>query len=326
MNFGIMWLFKLLSNKYFRKVAFNILIIYSLIYSQNIEQQSSKYLLSSLLIPGCGQMLYGHPVKGATYLFTEGILGTMAYYENKDRTISYLNSWGNTQDSTKQFESELKRLIGTNDSAIIVDSASIDELEKSINRLKVSEVFNKGDYLNSIQLRNLYFFWAGGLYIYNIFDAIEIAARKHHPVSGKRSPAIAVWSSLLFPGLGQIYNGSYSKAGMIFMAQTSFAASAIYRHRLMNYYQEKIDAPPKFFYTDSSKANSRITELEDRRNHYRRCRNSFIWYSLGFYFYNVFDALVDAHLHDFDDQQKITLRIYPNPVKESFFIKSSIKF
>ena len=59
---------------------------------------------------------------------------------------------------------------------------------------------------------------------------------------------------------------------------------------------------------DSTYHDSRVRQLTDRFNDYRRRRNSFIWYSLGFYFYNVFDALVDAHLHDFDDRPDISLR------------------
>jgi hypothetical protein len=34
-------------------------------------------------------------------------------------------------------------------------------------------------------------------------------------------------------------------------------------------------------------------------------RNMYLWYSIFFYFYSVFDAVVDAYLHDYPDRMKI---------------------
>jgi hypothetical protein len=40
-----------------------------------------------------------------------------------------------------------------------------------------------------------------------------------------------------------------------------------------------------------------------------RRRNLYLWYSIFFYFYGVLDAVVDAHLHDYDMQMRFEPKV-----------------
>lgn len=293
------------------------------------KERSSLFLLTSLMIPGSGQALCGHPVKGATFLAFEGILGAMAYEEHSRYSLAHLRAkaeagslLGLLGDTLEALNEEIEDLDSLTDSLVARFASLREDSVRQENRVVVGE----GGYANSIQLRNIYAIWAGGLYIFNLFDAIQVASRRRAPVSGPKNTKIAVWSSLLFPGLGQIYNNSYGKAGMIWMAQGALAVSAVYRHRMYTGYQAQLDLvreDSSLAAMDSSVYRWRMNEMESRRNYFRRARNSHIWYSIGFYFYNVFDAFVDAHLHSFDDRLEIAL--FPEPDGE-VAVKVDLRF
>jgi len=94
-----------------------------------------------------------------------------------------------------------------------------------------------------------------------------------------KDPKTAMKRSLVFPGAGQIYNDQNIKgyaliAGEI-LALWSFNES---REKYSNY-------------EESDKYS---------RNHYLRERNRFAWIAIGLYFYGILDAVVEAHLDDFD--------------------------
>jgi TM2 domain-containing membrane protein YozV len=300
--------------------AFYLLIFISLFTLKISAEKNEMLLLSSLVIPGSGQALFGHPVKGGTLLGFEALFAGIAYYEDLNKTQFYNTQWLNTQDSIISF---------TGKAEAAQDTGNQNNFQKKVRSLSLLEVTQQGDYKNSQELRNMYLFWFGGLYLYNVMDALELGVRLKHPVKGEKSPKIAVFSSMFFPGAGQLYNGSYSKAGMIWMAQTACIASGVYRHQLMSYYRQKADEAKTITISDSTDAvairqlENQKKNLEARFNDYRRARNSFAWYSLGIYFYNVFDALVDAHLHNFNDRMEIT--ISPDPVNEKLQITGRFK-
>ena len=79
-----------------------------------------------------------------------------------------------------------------------------------------------------------------------------------------RNPSIS-WKLGLVPGLGQVYNGKYVKAGIL----ASLQSYSIYK--LSGYSKKK-----------------QIGK-----------RNTYAWWSVGIYVWNILDSYVDAHLSTF---------------------------
>ena len=94
-----------------------------------------------------------------------------------------------------------------------------------------------------------------------------------------KDPKIAMKRSLIFPGSGQLYNDQKIK-GSILIAGELFA--------LWSFNENK----KKYDNYNGSESHS--------RNYYLRKRNRFAWIAVGLYFYGMLDAVVEAHLDNFD--------------------------
>ena len=94
-----------------------------------------------------------------------------------------------------------------------------------------------------------------------------------------KDPKIAMKRSLIFPGAGQLYNNQKIK-GSILIAGELFA--------LWSFNENK----NKYDNYDGSERHS--------RDYYLRKRNRFAWMAVGLYFYGMLDAVVEAHLDNFD--------------------------
>ena len=94
-----------------------------------------------------------------------------------------------------------------------------------------------------------------------------------------KDPKIAMKRSLIFPGAGQLYNNQKIK-GSILIAGELFA--------LWSFNDNK----KKYDNYDGSESHS--------RDYYLRKRNRFAWIAVGLYFYGMLDAVVEAHLDNFD--------------------------
>ena len=95
-----------------------------------------------------------------------------------------------------------------------------------------------------------------------------------------KDPKVALKRSLTIPGAGQIYNDQKVK-GYALMASEILALWSFNENR------------KKYNNYDDSYANS--------KEHYLRERNRFAWIAIGLYFYSVLDAVVEAHLDNFDE-------------------------
>ncbi len=173
--------------------------------------------------------------------------------------------------------------------------------------------------------------WMAGLYLWNIWDALDCsnALKNNNP----RNPAAAAWlSAIPFLGLGQIYNGSYSKAGLIWTIHTLLAYMSYNHNRLLN---DCINKRNQVESTQSVSSNIQPDKQTDLKTWYIarwdeeyniafRKRNTYLWYFVLFYFYGVFDAAVDAHLHDY----KIKIRLRPelDTENESLKLKMDVDF
>ncbi|NOZ62271.1 MAG: hypothetical protein GXO74_11365 [Calditrichaeota bacterium] len=93
-----------------------------------------------------------------------------------------------------------------------------------------------------------------------------------------KSPTGAFVRSLIFPGLGQWYNGKKLKAVVIFFGQTGLAANAIYLN------QQLVKS-----------------HTDNEREFYINNRNLSVWWLIGVTLFSMADAYVDAQMSDFDE-------------------------
>ncbi len=156
---------------------------------------------------------------------------------------------------------------------------------------------------------------------YNAYKPIliqeyELQARD----SGERKPLTrpqkATLLSAVIPGAGQIYNGKYWKAGVVYAG----AAGLIYMFKSntdsMNYFQEaykyRLDG-------DSNTIDTRYAFLSDAavktyRDYHRRLRDISILGFIGLYAIQIIDANVDAHLYEFKVNEDLSLKVEPKIV------------
>lgn len=261
-------------------------------------------LTASLLLPGAGQIYTRHYVKGALFFATEIGVGLFAYQRYiytkglrhnadsiADTAMFYLHSWqkAKSSDTTRTLETAYKM------KKLSADSAAMEKLQ-------MQDVF-----FQSVALM-------AGIYYWNVLDALQCTNLLKS--DSKKDPATAMWlSAIPGLGLGQVYNGELSKAGMILMAQFYMAYLAINYHTVMKDCQS-------YEIANSSPADS-ITYVLFNGTDYNKWdywrttafknRNMWIWYSVAFYLYGIMDAAVDAHLHD----ARIKMRLEPDLVPQN---------
>ncbi|WP_188809941.1 DUF5683 domain-containing protein [Hymenobacter cavernae] len=129
-------------------------------------------------------------------------------------------------------------------------------------------------------------------------------------------PAKAGLLSLIFPGGGQIYNHSYWKLPLVYGGIGAITyADFFYQVRYKEYANSleiwrrtgtNTGDPGPRSSLETSEANVR-TGL----NVYRTSRDKFIAYSLLVYGVTALDAVVDAHLSEFDVSDDLSLHWYP---------------
>ena len=94
-----------------------------------------------------------------------------------------------------------------------------------------------------------------------------------------KDPNIALKKSLIFPGIGQLYNDQKIK-GYTLIAAELFS--------LYNFNENRKK------YKDFNESYGKS------QDYYLRERNRFAWIAIGVYFYGILDSVVEAHLDDFD--------------------------
>ena len=87
--------------------------------------------------------------------------------------------------------------------------------------------------------------------------------------------------SLIVPGWGQMYKGSYLKGGLILGGEVAFAAGIIAAENLRASYKKKMKEQPQFIKTYNTKADN-----------WENIRNVCIGGAAALYLYNLIDAIV----------------------------------
>jgi len=98
-----------------------------------------------------------------------------------------------------------------------------------------------------------------------------------------KSPKNAALSSII-PGGGQLYNGKKFKAGLILTGEALAIVNWYNNSQLYSSYDDENNDEyplPKYRYLEK--------------------RNKYVWWIGFIYIYGLIDAIVDAHLHPFED-------------------------
>ncbi|MBW7887566.1 MAG: hypothetical protein H3C35_04275 [Bacteroidetes bacterium] len=109
-----------------------------------------------------------------------------------------------------------------------------------------------------------------------------------------KSTTIAMLSSMLLPGAGQLYNGSYWKAPIIW--GLGYYYISVYRNQntLYKEYRTRYDTT-----ITVSNPQGNLSE-KNVRDFYHKQRDNFGWYFAILYAVNILDAYVDAALYNFE--------------------------
>jgi len=158
------------------------------------------------------------------------------------------------------------------------------------------------------------------------YDTLISDSSFHIFHSQKRSPRIAAISSAIIPGLGQIYNGKIYKVPLIYGG----AAIIYYYYDYYNYHyhrfnkarHELADGVP---ISDPDLQNFDDPFLELQMNSAYKYRTYQLLFLGLLYVANIVDAMVDAHMYEFDVSDDLSMKIGPSlmPLPTDTFVASA---
>lgn len=125
-----------------------------------------------------------------------------------------------------------------------------------------------------------------------------------------RSPLFAVGLSLLLPGAGQVYVGSYWKAPLFLGGAFALGYSIYYFNGKYQNTQNLYDIVKSE--NNPEKNKFKLDSLSRYKEYYRDNRDMSAFYLLGVYILATVDAYVGAHLYDFSVSDDLTFIITPD--------------
>ena len=121
------------------------------------------------------------------------------------------------------------------------------------------------------------------------------------------APSKAAFYSAILPGLGQVYNKKYWKVPLVYIALGtaiySFVDSNKKYNQFRDAYKRRLEGynDDQFSFLDSDR-------LIAAQKFYQRNRDLSAFFIAGIYIINILDANVDAHLLQFNVNDKLTLK------------------
>lgn len=252
----------------------------------------------STIMPGAGQVYCKRRVRGSLFLTTEVIWALVAI--NRYQWYKYTMIY-----DVNDFAEE----ISLNKEGMLLSINDPVEYVSFYNRYIDAQMgYDLSLYRRKSSRYTSYHCvgWASGIYLWNILDALN-SSKHFYSISPKKPAKAALLSAIPFLGLGQMYNGSFAKMGLIWTIHTMLAYMAYNYNDLMN---NCINKRNQVQSTESIPGDIKADYISEWDHEYRTAfknRNTYLWYMVLFYFYGIFDAVVDAHLHDY----KIKIRLEP---------------
>lgn len=238
------------------------------------------------ILPGGGHYYTEHYVRGGFITGIEALLIYEVYINKSWQKNRVLEQAQPFRDSV----SMITKLIMEN-----TDRDTLRALQDKRNEY-AARVREKSDKkMEQEDLRYAENAWLFGLHLYGMFDAFGIWYNNNHRSVELRSMKTAVlWG--LIPGFGQMYNGEFGKAGLLYMGLIGAAASIHTSQNMVEYYLDR-----KHFLAAEGSNSKELERVTERVTYYRKNRNQYIWGLALIYLYSLGDAAVDALLSDFDN-------------------------
>lgn len=244
------------------------------------------------IFPGGGQYYTEHYVRGG---FITGIELLLLYEVTANKSYQHervLEQAEPFQDSVSLYTKKL------------LQSSTRDSLEYYQGKRSefVARVREKSDKkMEQEDLRKAETAWMYGLYLYSFFDAFGIWYNNNYrSVELKSMKKALLWG--IIPGFGQMYNGEFGKAGLLYMAFIGSATSIWTSQNMVEYYLDR-----KHLVEQESTTSEEYERVVERVTYYRKNRNQYIWAMALLYLYSLGDAAVDALLSDFDNPMHLAL-------------------
>lgn len=254
----------------------------------DIPTKRNSLLLTMLLsiLPGGGHYYTEHYVRGGFITGIEALLIYEVYINKawqKDRVLEQAQPF---RDSVSMVTRAIMET---------TDRDTLRALQDKRNEY-AARVREKSDKkMEQEDLRYAENAWLFGLHLYGMFDAFGIWYNNNHRSVELRSMRKAVlWG--LIPGFGQMYNGEFGKAGLLYMGMIGAAASIRTSQNMVEYYLDR-----KHFLAAEASNAKELERVTERVTYYRKNRNQYIWGLALIYLYSLGDAAVDALLSDFDN-------------------------
>jgi len=132
-----------------------------------------------------------------------------------------------------------------------------------------------------------------------------------------QNPTVALFKSMFVPGLGQIGNGKYIKAGLAISLESVFIGAIVH-------WAKKTKDARRDFENAPDTATSLRTDLFNTYSDYKNSRNFYSWMLGTTIFLSMFDAYVDAHLSRFPNfkEEKEGLSFQMGPDRPDRFLVS----
>ena len=246
------------------------------------------------ILPGGGHYYTEHYIRGGFITAFELFLFYEVYYNKafqKDRVLKQARPF---QDSVAVYTRKLA----------FAEQDSVFSYQRKRNEF-VNRVREKSDKKKEQEdLRIAENAWLFGLHLYGMFDAFGIWWNNNYRSVELRSMKAAIlWA--LIPGFGQMYNGEFGKAGLLYMGLIGASTSIWTSQKMVNYYVDR-----KHMMEAESPGSEDYDRVAERLTYYRKNRNQYIWGIALIYLYSIGDAAVDALLSDFDNP--IHLALLPN--------------
>lgn len=146
-----------------------------------------------------------------------------------------------------------------------------------------------------------------------VLDTLRVSSRKQALIS-RIVPRKATIRSLMFPGLGQIYNRDYWKLPFVY---GGFAVLGYYISTFTKSLNEYTDGYKAAYYSTTTKTaivNGReyqVQQLKSITDKYRSWRDGDILLALVLYGLTAVEANVSAHLKTFDLSEDLSMTIKP---------------
>lgn len=139
------------------------------------------------------------------------------------------------------------------------------------------------------------------------FLSVHSSAHGQNPDSTlikRKNPTGALFRSVFVPGWGQFYNKKYIKAVLIAGVEV-YLMNEVYTHR------HKASLHEKHFTNAFDYPVYQAEEFASYQKELDR-RGNATWFLAATIFFSMFDAYVDAHLSDFDQEDK-AFEVYIGP-------------